>query len=1374
MSIFKRTFVVAIATLLFLPICFAAPAASKRPNASQAIRMIVSPQLRALAEAQNATDETPRVINELNEEPEFAFSLDRTKKSYDASIEASRERSLVPAVNVLGPPSLTFAGLSDVDNGAALVNPPDTDGAVGPNHYMQAVNNRVRVWDKNGNALIPPFRQSSLFTGLGGICAAGDAGDPIVLYDRLADRWLISQFAFTGQTTPPYHECVAVSTSGDPLGTYYVYDFIVRGQEFPDYPKLGTWPDGYYMTTRDFHLGGAFTGEGAVVFERQKMLAGDPTALVIEFSPGTLGNCSSGMLPTDFEGITPPPPGAPNMFAIYDCDEGGGTDSMILFDFHADFTNPANSTFTQRADSPLAVAAFDPRNPASRSDVQEPAPGQGIDSIGDRIMHRMVYRNLSGTESWVTTHTVNVSGVTPSNTTTYQAGVRYYQFQRTTPGGAITVFDQATFSPDSGNGATGNDRWMGSAALDNAGNLAVGYSKSSTTLFPSIFYGARLFSESGGLLQGEQSMFDGTGTMDGTNGNRWGDYSALAVDPTDDCTFWYTNETWPTGNTSFNWITRIGRFTVGTCASPASGRIAGTVTTCDAGAPLSNALVQLSNGSSSGTSTPGGAYSITTAPGNYTATFSSPLRACNPAGPLAATVPNGGTSTLNVCLDGSPNFIPVSEALSGGNGNGTIDADECNDLNVTINNFGCHSATGVSATLSTSTPNVTITQPNSPYANTAVDQNTTNTVPFSVSTSAGFVCGTTIDFTLTVTTAEGSTNNIAFSLPSCPMAPITINGDLSATDLQQTARMGRNGIPSSCAGKACPGSLGAGPRLYDIYSFTNGPTAACAVVTLTAGCSSLTNPIFSAAYLNSFDPNNLCTNFAGDPGSSPATSGSVSYNVPVPANQNLLVNVHEINPGLAGCSAYTLAVSGLVGNTAGPGACVPCSIACPANLIVGTDPNVCTATVNYPAPTTAGTCGPVTSTPAAGSTFALGTTSVTSQTTAGPNCSFSVTVNDTQAPSITCPANQSVLGTGTGAIVNYPAPQSTDNCAAPTVVCAPASGTLFPFGLTNVTCTSTDAAANTATCSFSVTVGAVKSNSIAVDPAGRFVIYANPGSSGRDVLFYRALDVSGSPTGIEKQIVANNLLTTDVNGIDILRDGVTDQYFISFGGSLPTVAKYLMKIDVNGNVLITPVAVVPAAKFGNAEGAAAIATGGKDKIYMWVEGLNGTIYHANIVKSTLALKKVRKTTLVTTNGSSIQATQRTAQPDFLAFSGDVHVLKGFGLKNNGKPDGTNWRLSPRTDGGHETGGVSADALMAFSVNTDPTAHKLYLQSLQPNGLPIHDPEVAATAAILAADVSNSLTGGTRLVVYVTDDSHVFLRKVDAATGAPVGGVINIK
>ena len=1006
---------------------------SVEPIVVRAANVATSPPLSEVAASASVSD-----VKRNEDEEEAAenrsvrqlapSSLSRRAASVDPVVQTTAPVPLIPS------PAVNFDGLSNQNNATIngfRVSPPDTNGDVGPNHYVQFVNDLVRVYDKTGAPLTPPFRISQLFAPLGGIAATNDNGDGIVLYDPLADRWLISQFAFTALNAPPYHEVIAISKTGDPTGAYFLYDFITPGNEFPDYPHLGVWPDGYYMTVNQFTLGGPFNGTGAYAFDRKKMIVGDPTASLIYFNlnlathPEGIG----GMLPSDLDGLTVPPTGRPNTFAYFTATEfADPADGLRLFDFHADFGTPASSTFTERPEStlavPLPVAAFDPTTPAGRRDIQEPPPAtntNALDSISDRLMHRLQYRNRGGSETLVVCHTVGA----PASTTigTYRAGVRYYELRRGLPAGSFAVNEQATFAP-----ADGVNRWMGSAAEDNQGNLAVGYSVSSTGVFPGIRYAGRLATDPpNGLFQGEATLIAGTGVQLSTT-NRWGDYSAMAVDPSDDCTFWYTQEYYTAASqatSTVGWLTRIGSFKFSQCTAPPMGMLSGTITFCDSGAPISAAIVEVSDGHSSATLA-NGTYSMKLPPGTYTVTASDPALHCMTSSAATVVITDGGSATFSTCLTGAPLLALGPRTVSGGNGNGVIDLNECNNLSVVLNNVGCSTATNIFAMLSSSTAGVTITQPNSPYPNIPAGGSAPNQVPFSVSTSPSFVCGTPITFTLTVTSNIG-TSSFTFTLPTCTCPPTTITGSITATDPTLTPRLFRDGIASTCASPkaACPGTTSTGTRHYDAYTFTNqGGVAACVTARVTSGCG--TN-LFYSTYLGSFNPANLCQNYLADPGSSFAGTATWSFNVP--AGQTFVLVIYEVAIPNTLCASYSATVSGLFCTNDGGGQCVPCSISCPANVSQPNDPDQCGAVVNYPAPASNGTCGVVSCSPASGSFFPVGTTTVTCSTTAGPSCSFTVTVNDTQRPIVTCdvatttlwPPNHDLINVGLSA-------SATDNC----------------------------------------------------------------------------------------------------------------------------------------------------------------------------------------------------------------------------------------------------------------------------------------------------------------------------------------------------------
>ncbi len=413
--------------------------------------------------------------------------------------------------------------------------PPDTNGDVGLSHYVQIVNSGLEVFSKTGASLYGPVDINTLWQGFGGHCESENAGDPIALFDSQANRWLISQFTTDG---PPYYQCIAISTSGDPTGSYYRYAFQSSASVFEDYPHFGVWPDGYYMTTNEFDANDNFAGAGNFSFERPRMLTGDPNARMVYFH---LDPPEGGMLPSDQDGASPPA-GSPNY--IMEFMDNGNNDSLNMFRFHVDWTTPSNSTLTGPTIMP--VAPFDSNVPL----VPQQGTSVGLDSLSDRLMYRVAYRNWAGLESLVLNHTVMGS----SN----QAAIRWYEVRA--PGGTPVINQQGTYSPNS------EWRWMGSAAMDRIGDIAVGFSASSSSEYPKICYAGRMVSDPPGqLTQGEALLMQGTGAQT-SSASRWGDYSMLSVDPVDDCTFWYTTEYLQT-TSERSWRTRIGSFKFPGCGN---------------------------------------------------------------------------------------------------------------------------------------------------------------------------------------------------------------------------------------------------------------------------------------------------------------------------------------------------------------------------------------------------------------------------------------------------------------------------------------------------------------------------------------------------------------------------------------------------------------------------------------------------------------------------------------------------------------------------------------------------------------------------------------------------------------------------------------
>jgi len=484
---------------------------------------------------------------EANENPKIPHVHTDVPDEAIQDSDASSRALLAPDVPS---PLLTFDGIVFPGVGCNCA-PPDTNGEVGQTQYVQMVNEGIQVFNKStGASIFGPVGITTLWNGFGGVCQNNGDGDPVVMYDQLANRWVITQFA---GVSVPTDECVAVSTTNDASGSYFRYAFHL-GSNFFDYPHLSVWPDAYYMSMHVFNSAGTqFLGPQPFAFDRAKMLLGQPATFV---STGVTGATEDTYLPADLDGSTLPPAGAPATFVSMPF-----SNTYKVRHFHADFVTPANTTFTLFA-SP-ASAGFTELCSTTRSCV--PQSGQTttskLDGIGDRLMFRLATRFIGGHESTVGNFTVSSGGV---------AGIRWFELRNVTTG-PVTVFQQSTYQPDT------TWRWMGSAAMDGAGDIALGFSASSASIFPQIRYAARLAGDPiNTLAQGEATMFAGTGSQSGT-GNRWGDYSSLTVDPVDDCTFWYTQEYYQTSGT-YNWRTRVGSFKLAGCGGGPSPTPTATAT----------------------------------------------------------------------------------------------------------------------------------------------------------------------------------------------------------------------------------------------------------------------------------------------------------------------------------------------------------------------------------------------------------------------------------------------------------------------------------------------------------------------------------------------------------------------------------------------------------------------------------------------------------------------------------------------------------------------------------------------------------------------------------------------------------------------------
>ncbi len=421
---------------------------------------------------------------------------------------------------------VNFEGNSNTEG----VYPPDTHGDVGPNHYFQVVNSHYAIYNKTGTLLLGPVANSSVFNGLPNNSNDGDA---VVLYDEQADRWLFSQFSLPNYPNGPFYQMVAVSQTPDPTGAWNRYQYSFT--DMPDYPKFGIWGDGYYMSMHRFTAGaGNWAGCGAVAYNRTLMLAGSPAATMVMFTKPTSDE-AFGWLPSDCDG--PFPTGNPPNYFLYDFD-GTSNDHLGIYEFHVDWTTTANSTFTNLLSLP--VNSFT----ANMTGITQPSTAVKLDLINDRMMYRLQYRSFPGYSTMVVNRTVDITSTV--------AGIRWYELRKTT--GAWSIYQQGTYSL-----ADNNSRWMASIAMDSSGNMAMGYSVSGSTLFPSIRYTGRKKNDAlGQMTIAERGIFNGTGSQTGT-ASRWGDYSALSCDPSAKATYWYTTEYYPT-TASVAWHTRIASF----------------------------------------------------------------------------------------------------------------------------------------------------------------------------------------------------------------------------------------------------------------------------------------------------------------------------------------------------------------------------------------------------------------------------------------------------------------------------------------------------------------------------------------------------------------------------------------------------------------------------------------------------------------------------------------------------------------------------------------------------------------------------------------------------------------------------------------------
>lgn len=435
-------------------------------------------------------------------------------------------------MGTLAPQKAVNASWDGVGN-ISGVTPPDTDGDVGPNHYFQMVNLSFAIYSKDGQLLVGPTANSSLWNNFPGPWAGTNDGDPIIMYDEWADRWVATQFALPNYPAGPFFELLAISTTNDPTGTWYRYAF--QFTDMPDYPKLGIWHNAYTMCINKFTPNNTnYNGVGAVAFERSKMMLGDPAAQMVMFN-FTSSQEPFGMLPADADGPEPPS-NEPAYFSYFK-----SPSKMVIYKMNINWTNTSLSTL--ELDQNITVSSFS----TSITGIPQKGTSKRLDAITDRLMYRLQYRNFGTYQTLVTNHNVAVSG---------RAAPRWYEFRKTASF-PWALYQEGTYAP-----SDNLNRWMGSIAMDSYGNIALGYSVSSSDIYPSIRYTGRLKNDPlGQMTIAETEIVAGTGALtSGFFGNaRWGDYSSMTIDPINPNQFWYTTEYVKTTSGS-NWVTRVASF----------------------------------------------------------------------------------------------------------------------------------------------------------------------------------------------------------------------------------------------------------------------------------------------------------------------------------------------------------------------------------------------------------------------------------------------------------------------------------------------------------------------------------------------------------------------------------------------------------------------------------------------------------------------------------------------------------------------------------------------------------------------------------------------------------------------------------------------
>jgi hypothetical protein len=701
--------------------------------------------------------------------------------------------------------------------------PPDTNGAVGATQYVQWVNESFAVFSKAGVLLAGPTAGNTLFQALGAThpCAVNNDGDPIAQYDKLANRWVLTQFSVTNGASVGFWQCIAVSQTSDATGAYNVYAFNYGNVQFNDYPKLGVGPAAYYVTYNIFNNGATFAGSKLCAMDRASMLAGQPATQVCF----QLSNAFGGVLPADVDGTTPPPAGSPEYFLNF------GTNSLNLWKVSG--LNFTNGTGTIAGPTNVPVAAFAAACNGGTC-VPQVGTNQKLDSLADRLMYRLAYRNFGDHEALVVNHSVTVGT---------SVGVRWYEIR--SPGTTPTLFQQGTFAPDA------TFRWMGSAAMDHVGNIAVGYSVSSTAINPGIRFTGRAPSDPLGTLGTELTIQDGTGSQL-ANLNRWGDYSSISVDPVDDCTFWYTTE-YLKANGTFNWSTRIANFKFAGCTLAPDFALTAT--------PASQSVVAGNGTSYTATVTPSGGYSGTVTfsvsglpagatgaftPASVTASGSSTLAITTTTAVAAGTYPltitgSDGTLTHTASVSLVVSAPVVGDfAVSATPASQTVQAGNATTYTTTITPSGGFTGT---VSLSASGLPAGASASFAPASITGGSGSSTLTVSTSAATAAG-------TYTLTIIGTSGALSHsttVTLVVTAPPPAP---DFTISASPASLTVRRGTSGSYTVTIGalSGFTGTVnltvsGVPSRVTATFNPASVTTSGTSTLTITAANNAPKNPV---------------------------------------------------------------------------------------------------------------------------------------------------------------------------------------------------------------------------------------------------------------------------------------------------------------------------------------------------------------------------------------------------------------------------------------------------------------------------------------------------------------------------------------------------